>query len=518
MGEFSVFIWLAGLLPVIGLIGLAGAILLAISAARKSPLPTSSAGVGRKSSTLSAMLARVIPRVTLHASALLLITFWPPLAIGAGVSLNPFESGLGLVQFHETKKFVFIDRRGNVVLSSDKIAVGKEEMIDSVYPFKNGLAMVSVRTTGMFDRKVGFIDMTGRWAIRPVFDRAHQFWGSNPAWAAAKKHGGKWGFIDRKGKWAIKPRFDEALSFRNGYAKVRLGETDWGLLDQEGKFAIQPQSRYGVNDDVVGNAVWVFDSQLGRVGLMELYTGRWIIQPEFDSLEDVFDGKATVCQKSGDCFVVDSTGARHRIGSFSAKFSSVYMFRDGVAPACDKYSGACGLIDTSAQWVMKPKFQNMFSWAGENLWKVATSSKLDSDVRYQYFDKEGTPVIKIPLKTAGLFSDGLAPVEDDSGQGYMTKEGVWAISPDNMRRTLARWYEAEYIAGQDRKEPGRASAQSNNSYPARPPKRPGVVSCNTNCINGDCWRTYDSGRKVRFQAQHKYNPLSGQFEWDSGSC
>ncbi len=57
-------------------------------------------------------------------------------------------------------------------------------------------------------------------------------------------------------------------------------------------------------------------------------------------------------------------------------------------------------------------------------------------------------------------------------------------------------------------------------YPARPapPSRPGYVRCNTRCNNADCYRTYSDGRKVRFRAKQKYNSLSGQYEWDSGSC
>lgn len=64
-----------------------------------------------------------------------------------------------------------------------------------------------------------------------------------------------------------------------------------------------------------------------------------------------------------------------------------------------------------------------------------------------------------------------------------------------------------------------APAQNNSShFPARPAKRSGVISCNTRCNNGDCYRTYDDGRQVRFQAQRKYNPISSQWEFDSGSC
>ena len=55
-------------------------------------------------------------------------------------------------------------------------------------------------------------------------------------------------------------------------------------------------------------------------------------------------------------------------------------------------------------------------------------------------------------------------------------------------------------------------------WPARPAAKPGHLTCNTNCRNGDCYRTYSSGKKVRFQAQQKWNPFTSQFEWDSGGC
>lgn len=62
------------------------------------------------------------------------------------------------------------------------------------------------------------------------------------------------------------------------------------------------------------------------------------------------------------------------------------------------------------------------------------------------------------------------------------------------------------------------SASSQGPYPARPAKQPGLVSCNTRCNNADCYRTYDDGRRVHFRAKQKFNPLNGQFEWDSGPC
>jgi len=50
---------------------------------------------------------------------------------------------------------------------------------------------------------------------------------------------------------------------------------------------------------------------------------------------------------------------------------------------------------------------------------------------------------------------------------------------------------------------------ANGPNPARPNTKPGVTTCTTRCVNGDCFRTYDNGRQVQFQAQRKLNPFKG---------
>ena len=62
------------------------------------------------------------------------------------------------------------------------------------------------------------------------------------------------------------------------------------------------------------------------------------------------------------------------------------------------------------------------------------------------------------------------------------------------------------------------AATPNDLFPVRPVAQAGRTSCNTRCNNGSCYRTYDNGRQVRFQAKHKYNAFTSQWEWDSGSC
>jgi hypothetical protein len=55
-------------------------------------------------------------------------------------------------------------------------------------------------------------------------------------------------------------------------------------------------------------------------------------------------------------------------------------------------------------------------------------------------------------------------------------------------------------------------------FPPRPAKKPGVVSCETKCCAGSCFRTYDDGRKVKFEAPQKVNPQTRQLEWELPPC
>lgn len=51
--------------------------------------------------------------------------------------------------------------------------------------------------------------------------------------------------------------------------------------------------------------------------------------------------------------------------------------------------------------------------------------------------------------------------------------------------------------------PTRATATSRN-----------VLRCSNDCVNGNCVRTFEDGRKERWQAPRRYNPLTSNWEWD----
>lgn len=95
----------------------------------------------------------------------------------------------------------------------------------------------------------------------------------------------------------------------------------------------------------------------------------------------------------------------------------------------------------------------------------------------------------------------------------VAEKGRPVPQPAQIRNALARTALAMLETAKKRAAQAEAAA-----YPERPAQRPGVVTCNTRCNNGDCYRTYGDGRKTHFQARQKFNPLNSQWEFDSGSC
>ncbi len=64
-------------------------------------------------------------------------------------------------------------------------------------------------------------------------------------------------------------------------------------------------------------------------------------------------------------------------------------------------------------------------------------------------------------------------------------------------------FEAAWTAKVEKAVASKPAEQPAGQCPARPESKPGLTTCNTGCVDGDCYRTYGDGRKVHFQARQK---------------
>ncbi len=163
-----------------------------------------------------------------------------------------FSEGLAAVALH--KKIGYIDPTGKMVISP-RFVHGE--------PFHEGLALVyttwGVNVLGRAEgwdlfRRAGYIDHTGKFVIEArLTENAESFSEGVAAFqpGVATPGNSKWGYLDKTGKWAIKPQFEIATDFSEGLAAVEVltGKEasqkepthKWGYIEHSGNFAIRPQ-------------------------------------------------------------------------------------------------------------------------------------------------------------------------------------------------------------------------------------------------------------------------------------
>jgi hypothetical protein len=99
-------------------------------------------------------------------------------------------------------------------------------------------------------RRAGYIDHTGKFVIGPRYvENAASFSEGVAAFqpGVASPGNAKWGYLDKSGKWAIKPQLEIAGDFSEGLAAVAVSEKGspqkWGYIGHSGEFVIPAQFR-----------------------------------------------------------------------------------------------------------------------------------------------------------------------------------------------------------------------------------------------------------------------------------
>ncbi len=176
----------------------------------------------------------------------------------------------------------FVDKTGRIVLTAPQGTYCRE--------FREGLAKTMSRQPRLRARgpewkyKVGFIDKTGKYAVKPRFDAAWDF----REGLAAVQLDGRWGFIDKNGDFVIRPQYARASYFSEGLAAVeKNGKTIF--INRDGRQAIDTEydEAHGFHEEFAGVKIggkWGFIDKQGKVR----------IEPRFDDVSSFFNGMASV--------------------------------------------------------------------------------------------------------------------------------------------------------------------------------------------------------------------------------
>jgi hypothetical protein len=217
------------------------------------------------------------------------------------------------------------------------------------------------------------------------------------------------------GQVILEPTYEVIKKFRNGHAKVKLGEL-WGMIDKAGKVIIP------IEYDEIGNtyhASGVFGSKGGSYGIISNRTFNVII-----GADKVWNFKGdsglTYARKNKKMGFVNAKGE----WVIQPVFDKVRAFSDGLAPAA--MNKMWGFIDKSGEMIIAPLYRDAEIFS-DGMAPV-------KDKKWGFIDKSGNLIIPMEYGiTAGLafisgrdskgFMNGLTRVKSKKGWGFMDKSG-----------------------------------------------------------------------------------------------
>jgi hypothetical protein len=271
------------------------------------------------------------------------------------------------------------------------------------------------------DSKWGYIDRSGKIAIKPQFSWAEEF---SEGLAAFENEDGKHGYIDETGKIVIEPKFDNWTNFSEGLAAVSV-DFKWGYIDRNGKWVIPPQFAVGrpfsnglalVGVPLSGNVT--FPPGPVKHEFIDK-DGKIAINPEHDILNGSFsEGFAAVqfITKNGiDDELIDKTGKT----LVAVQDLKLRGFSGGLAAV--KKDGKWGYVGMNGNFLIEPQFEEAESFS-EGLAAVKV------DKKWGYIDRQGAKIIMPIFEfTPGEFSEGLALVFLNGECTYIDKTGQVAF-------------------------------------------------------------------------------------------
>lgn len=340
----------------------------------------------------------------------------------------------------------------NTILSKwEDIADGKYDMYGSEYnylgEFYEGLA--AVRRNGL----IGYIDISGEYAILPKFTWAYEFHNGIAAVSIGRKRNAgyviceKWGVIDKSGNWIISPiynsinyfgnklacrnslnilefrTYDGELCFRRNFTQITyysngaaavLTDDKWGFIDKKGNYILEPiyddfhrcsqQNQFVVKKDYYWGIIdnnhkillpfiyeRVCNYENGYIGIRHNYKCGFLSASFEEIIPCIYDG---ICYNSGDIIgIMIKRSAKHELW---------------------------GWCDMRGNVIVEPQYSDIKLC--QELIMICNNGK------YGFVNHRNEVVIPCKYRYIGEFVNGFAIVKHRHKYGFINKSGEMVIA------------------------------------------------------------------------------------------
>ena len=301
-------------------------------------------------------------------------------------------------------------------------------------------------TSASLGGKVGIINVEkGQWLAEAKFDEISEF---NDQGLATVKLNGKFGLINNEGKLIIEPQFHQLQAEPNNGLFAAGNNGQWGLINLEGQWVVEPKFD---NLQFVSDNGPIAAREKGKWGLIDRQ-GNWTVEPKLDGIKRFYDNGLAWAQMSRGQETIQSHTGIYEIDAYhyglinaqgqwvvEPKFENLYFFSDkdlSYAEINDKW----GVVDATGQWIIKPQFSGMvLAPRSGNVAEVNTGSGIHIRCYLDYHSAAYRTGSDKNVEEPGFrweFANGVRTLFNRQGKKILTVENAGQVAKNSAGVTI----------------------------------------------------------------------------------
>ena len=259
------------------------------------------------------------------------------------------------------------------------------------------LLLASISTT--YGLKWGYINRTGEFVIKPIYNWARQFQGNGLAVITIND---LLGIIDKSGKYVVEPKYQSIQDFSEGVAVV-VSDKGFMVIDETGKELTSEIYNYIGNFQEVKAVISIVNTDERWLYGYINTKGNIVILAKYEIAGNFKNGKAVVKIQSGDYAIINGDG------DILQKFKYIFVgdIGDGLLSFKENEKDKFGYIDETGIVVITPQFTSAETFKSERAIVNTSDSYIN---KYGIIDKSGSFIVSPKYNSIELLGDNMISV------------------------------------------------------------------------------------------------------------
>jgi hypothetical protein len=244
---------------------------------------------------------------------------------------------LAVAALYETKKYGFINLSGDFAINP---------IFDKVRNFSNGFAEVKI------NGKWGYIDKKGKIAIPAIYDDVWPFWLDGKAMVAQKGKQWKKGIININGVFVLNCEYDDVNAVNNNLYGYKKSENKSKIFNKDGKILFEIEGSGQLTDR--GEKMSLYRNTATRESIILNNINKIILKGNFTTSDLYYKGVLEIVFSGKEAKYIDMTGAYITFEEYLKRSS---FFDKGEQHKIWHRFGKSGLINRKGEYVLQPEYE-----------------------------------------------------------------------------------------------------------------------------------------------------------------